>query len=292
MMESPMRPLPPARMIFLGFDFCVFTGCAWQQEAGRFLQYMPHAKYHEHGNEEMNEISCDAIVLFQNFQYFLKLTFKKYHFTSLMKELRNQFSSALMIISRVRSVLLAKLCMPLITSWNSFTSSLLCLPGFTCPTSPSTLKMGSTSLFLLSLATCLNTFHMSFSAEKYSIRSPGLCTLLTRPQSMSARMFMLALPREILSSSMISSVLSGSGETINKAWSWAMVRLMPQLEPSVPQACMNFSFASLSSTAQTYNIILNFQYFLKIYSLRKMQKNPDRAWRRAAKRCCLNKNNG
>ena len=86
--------------------------------------------------------------------------------------------------------------------------------------------------------------HTSFSASKWSLRSPGFSTLLTRPQSISARRFMFALPRLMFSCSITSSVLNGSVASSSSAWTWAIVRLMPQALPKAPQASMNFRRAS------------------------------------------------
>ncbi len=129
------------------------------------------------------------------------------------------------------------------TFLNSFDSS---EPSFwTSFTSLNTLRIGSNSRLRRSLTTCLARAQTSFSDLKYSFLSPGTDTLYIICQSRRARIFMLALPREILSSSMISSVLRGFVEIISKAWIWAIVLFSPQLYPRFPHAWINSSFASL-----------------------------------------------
>lgn len=64
---------------------------------------------------------------------------------------------------------------------------------------------------------------------------------------MSARRFILALPRLIFNCSITSSVLKGSGLMSNRACTCAMLRLMPHWLPNAPQAWMNLSLASCSS---------------------------------------------
>ena len=88
--------------------------------------------------------------------------------------------------------------------------------------------MGSTSRRRRSRMIVSNMCHTSVSAAKYSFRSPNRCTRWIRPQSTSARRFMLALPRETWSCAMMSSVQSGRVDTKSRAWISAMVRLMPQ----------------------------------------------------------------
>ncbi len=57
---------------------------------------------------------------------------------------------------------------------------------------------------------------MSLSEKKNSLLSPDFTTLITIPQSINDLTFMLAFPREIFSSAIISSAESASGDIKSK----------------------------------------------------------------------------
>ena len=118
--------------------------------------------------------------------------------------------------------------------------------------------MGSSSLFFRSLTICFTTFQISFSAVKYSLRSPGINTLSTSPQLISSRMFIFVLPRLMSSSCITSSCVTGSGLINSKAWICAMVRLMPQWVPKAPQLLMNCCLASVSFITRSYKTVFGF----------------------------------
>ena len=75
----------------------------------------------------------------------------------------------------------------------------------------------------------------SLRASNRSRRSPMMWTRRTTPQVISSRRLVETFDRLTSSSRLISSASSASGETKRRAWTWAIVRLMPQACPISPQ---------------------------------------------------------
>ncbi len=91
----------------------------------------------------------------------------------------------------------------------------------------------------------------SFSASNRSRRSPMIWTRRTTPQVISSRRLVETFERLTSRSLLISSASSASGETKSSAWTWAMVRLIPQAWPISPQWSTNFLAAGVSITVST-----------------------------------------
>ncbi len=106
---------------------------------------------------------------------------------------------------------------------------------------------GSISRFFRSRAMVRHIVSTSDSAVKYSLRSPRLCTREITPQSCSARSDIEAFPREMCRRSITSSVHRSRPVMYSRAWTSAIVRLMPHALPICPHAAMNRSWAWTTS---------------------------------------------
>jgi len=112
----------------------------------------------------------------------------------------NHFWSDLTKPSKVESAFWANRRISCTTRTNSSASGLF---SSTLLTSFSTLMTGSSSFFLRWIMILRMTSHISFSATKNSLRSPGFNSLNTKPQSIKARIFIFALPLDIFKASII-----------------------------------------------------------------------------------------